>query len=653
MLLEQSKSRTARPNEREPHRGVRRRTPQRDGHRAATRTESGLQAYSTRFLAKKTDVKPSTWRIWAFVWIAIAAFFAAFWWTIEVPSASFGFTINANARTAAQRHVVTSVQPNSPAARAGIRVGDSVSLAQPSAVNHLKFNVPRPDDRLQFIVQRTGLAHTEFLSAVAGKIEVPDAWLTIWRLAMLFVAALIAWRRPEDPAARNLVAFLIAFGLGVGLENNALPNALLSFTLLYLGALSAQIYGLGAVARFAANFPTPDRSDTRSRIARVATAVAALAIVGFIAANLSVFLFNARAANLNVAFGVALALLTLAAITNFVLSFRRSAAVDRQRILWLLLTFGVGLSGPFLIFVSIAMSSYNHTVDSILSLTLLVLPVGLGYVILRHRLLDIGFVINRAVVFGLLSAFIVLIFGALEWALGRYFAVLTPTTSATIQLAAALLVGLSLRPVHNRIDRFVDDVLFHERHLAEAALRRFSREALLVSDEQTLLDQAVETVQRWSKTREVQIFVQSSHGDYVAVRPQVQQEPPLRISQDDQAFLAMRTWHERVDLTIRSSRLNGDFAFPFVVRGVVTGAIVCGPKPGRAPYAPDELDALAELARGVGVAYDALEVAALKEEVERVMGTAPTLEHIRERFHGLATGGGVGAFEPMMSELPS
>ncbi|MBV9148791.1 MAG: hypothetical protein JO024_02925, partial [Candidatus Eremiobacteraeota bacterium] len=537
------------------------------------------------------------------------------------------------------RDRVVAVQPGSPADKAGIRVGDSVSSAAPTPIDHLRRAAPEPGDALQFRVLHAGIRRIVTLRAVSGQRQWPPLFLTIWRLGMLLAAALIAWRRPEDPAARNLVAFLIAFGIAIALDNNALPNSALSFVVLFLGTVCTQFFGLGAVVRFAATFPTGSRSDTRALIARAATIASIIGIIAFVAANVAIIFWNAASPNTNVVIGLILALLVLAAIANFMLGFRKSSAADRQRILWLLLTFAVGFTGPFVAFIAIAMGAYNSAIDNFGGLTLIVLPIGLGYVILRHRLLDIGFVINRAIVFAFLSAFVVLVFAALEWVLGKYF--FSAAASASIQLAGALLLGLSLRPVHARIDRFVDDVFFQERHRSEAALRRFAREALLISNEQTLLDQTLEIAQQCTRARSVQILIDANDGAYAVVRSLPYDVPGTPVSRDDPAFLYMRTWHAAVDLTEKRTALRGEFAFPFIVRGNVSGALACGSKPGHAPYAPDELAALEEVARGVGLAYDALEVAALQQEVMRIEGSDAAFKRIQERFHSPATADGV------------
>lgn len=70
--------------------------------------------------------------------------------------------------------------------------------------------------------------------------------------------------------------------------------------------------------------------------------------------------------------------------------------------------------------------------------------------------------------------------------------------------------------------------------------------------------------------------------------------------------MALRAWSERVDLGRVNSLLKGEYAFPMTVRGRLVGAFIVGPKRSGESYAPDESEAIAHLAMGVGAALDAL-----------------------------------------------
>ena len=93
----------------------------------------------------------------------------------------------------------------------------------------------------------------------------------------------------------------------------------------------------------------------------------------------------------------------------------------------------------------------------------IIMTIGLTYAILVERLFDIGFVINRAAVYAGTSAFLILAFIAIEFLVGKIASGIGGTGSVIVEFGLAAAVGLSLRPIHLRVDNFVDQVFFGAR----------------------------------------------------------------------------------------------------------------------------------------------------------------------------------------------
>lgn len=561
------------------------------------------------------NMKPTTWRVLALVAIACTLGMILFFPLLQQHRGTFGMTLRRDGPASGGYSVVV-VDAGSTAARVAIVPGDRV-IPDASVDARLNLLYPVPGMQVSVRVVRGSTERTATLIATQGAWESPGALLTILRLVMVAVAGLVAWRRPDEKAARNLTAFLTSFALGLGLGNVALPWPALTFTV-YLLAILPLVYAMGAVARFSATFPQPDTEGPRSFLARVATVTSSGALVAYPLGAVAALYDVVDPRVVELVLGVTVSLCLTVAIINFVLAFRKASGSDRQRQLWVLLTFAVGLSGPFAAFVAIGLNRFSPTMDTIALVTIPALPIGLAFVILRHRLLDIGFVINRAVVFGGVSVIVVGVFVIVEFLLTKTFEHVSDATNLIVQMGVALSLGLSMRYVHKYVDRFVDDLFFRKRHEAEAALRRFAREAMMITDIGALFDQTIDTVTRYTNASSAQIYVHANDGWFALVRP----DGHLGVSENDPALLSMRTWLERVDLTDTQSSITGEYAFPFVVRGKVAGLLACGSKASSEPYAPDELDAIMQLATGVGLAYDALEVEALKREAARILGQA-------------------------------
>jgi hypothetical protein len=95
--------------------------------------------------------------------------------------------------------------------------------------------------------------------------------------------------------------------------------------------------------------------------------------------------------------------------------------------------------------------------------------------------------------------------------------------------------------------------------------------------------------------------------------------------ENDAALVTLRASHEVVDLHLVDTALVGEFAYPMLARGHLVGALVLGPKTSGEPYAPDESAAITQVAHGVGVGLDLLNVTESARN-EEILGTLRSLE---------------------------
>jgi hypothetical protein len=250
--------------------------------------------------------------------------------------------------------------------------------------------------------------------------------------------------------------------------------------------------------------------------------------------------------------------------------------------------------------------SYAATLDTgaAYSVVAVIAPLVLTYAALNRRLIDVGFFLNRTVVFAIVSSIVIGTFIVVEWAVGEWLVNASHVTSAIVGMVVALALGLSMRYIHRYVDRFVDNVLFRQRHEDETALRRFAHEAAYINDRASLLDRTLKTVRDHTTAETSDILLRNGSADYVWISDPAGME----ISENDPAIVVLRAWGKPVDLhEVRESTLRGELAFPMASRGHLVGALICGPKRDGEAYAPDETEALAALAHGVGSALDVLD----------------------------------------------
>ncbi|MGI8633313.1 MAG: hypothetical protein ACR2NA_12330 [Solirubrobacterales bacterium] len=169
--------------------------------------------------------------------------------------------------------------------------------------------------------------------------------------------------------------------------------------------------------------------------------------------------------------------LDAAAVVSLFVRYRRAGGRERQQIKWVLasaallialfIVGGLAFSGP-------APSGTAQVVSGlVIALLLTAMPASIGIAILRHRLYDIDVVINRALVYGALTA--TLIGGYLLGVLGFGAALRPLTGDSDLAIAAStLLVAALFRPARTRIKHAVDRRFYRRKYDAERTLHDFA-----------------------------------------------------------------------------------------------------------------------------------------------------------------------------------
>ena len=189
-------------------------------------------------------------------------------------------------------------------------------------------------------------------------------------------------------------------------------------------------------------------------------------------------------------------LLLLSAGASIVRRFRRAAGRERQQLK--LVAYAASLAtGCFAVaFPADAVATILS--DSFFLLGLLgiaLLPVAAGVAIARHRLYDIDVVINRTLVYALVTASLVGLYLLGVLVLGALVRPVTGESDLAVAASTLLVAGL-FRPVRARIQRGVDHRFYRRKYDAERTLEGFGSRLRDEVDLQALAAALRETVER-------------------------------------------------------------------------------------------------------------------------------------------------------------
>jgi hypothetical protein len=113
-----------------------------------------------------------------------------------------------------------------------------------------------------------------------------------------------------------------------------------------------------------------------------------------------------------------------------------------------------------------------------------VMPITLMYAILKRHVIDVRFVISRTVVYAVLTTFVVVVIGAVDWLTSAYLS----QVRVAMAIDAAVTIGLAflLHRAYGWIERAVDYLLYRRKHAAEIYLNRLSKTLLRSGREETI-----------------------------------------------------------------------------------------------------------------------------------------------------------------------
>ena len=166
----------------------------------------------------------------------------------------------------------------------------------------------------------------------------------------------------------------------------------------------------------------------------------------------------------------------LAAGVSVLVRFRGARGIERQQIKWLLYAVLTMILGYPLLIVSLAALGSTSELAGDVSVSLLVTPVPLamGLAILKFRLYDIDRLINRTLVYGLLTAILGLLYAGAVLLLGELFGGMGGKPPSWAVAGVTLAVAALFQPARHRIQAVVDRRFNRRKYNAARTVEHFS-----------------------------------------------------------------------------------------------------------------------------------------------------------------------------------
>lgn len=173
----------------------------------------------------------------------------------------------------------------------------------------------------------------------------------------------------------------------------------------------------------------------------------------------------------------------LATVVSLILRYRAAAAREQLQIKWFVWVTGIVLAFTMLIALILLVDPSNAALGSPLGIVLIILftqllqsypALGIGIAILRHQLWDIDILINRTLVYGSLTAILLLLYLSLVFALQTVLQGLLDQKNEVAIVASTLAIAAVFQPLRQRIQTIIDRRFYRRKYHAARTLAAFS-----------------------------------------------------------------------------------------------------------------------------------------------------------------------------------
>lgn len=333
----------------------------------------------------------------------------------------------------------------------------------------------------------------------------------LFLLAFSGIGLMIFWRKTDEPLALFASLTLIVFGAIIPSTIRALdvPGSILETPVHALQAF-------GWSSFFICFYLFPDGQFV-PRITRFAAPI-------FLTYSfLSLFDRRINLFDLDVRFSVsAFALMFISGVVVQLYRYRYVAtSAERQQTKWVVFAFAVsatGISiyiGSALVIPALQTPGIEHILYHIIGVPLfawsiILIPIALGFSILRYRLWDIDIIIRRTLIYGVLTANLVVVYMAIIILLQHAFRILTGQSSDLAIIISTLVIATLFNPLRKRIQNSIDRRFYRHKYDAQTILAEFAATVRDETDLQKLTEHLIKVVNETMQPTHVNLWLKAT-----------------------------------------------------------------------------------------------------------------------------------------------
>jgi signal transduction histidine kinase len=327
-------------------------------------------------------------------------------------------------------------------------------------------------------------------------------------------------------------------------------------------------------------------------------------------------------------FRIYLMLYLIVSIGFFIHSYKFSDTKEsRDKIRWILWGMCVG-AFPFLFLwtIPLVIGLQPFVREEVNYIFLTVVPLSFGFSIVKYQALDIEVVINRSIVYALVTGIIIALYLILVGITGHFLHVMSPGPSSFLIIIFTLVAAILFSPIKSRIQNFVDKTFYRVKYNYRLAIKDFSNAIFSAHDQIQLTDLILEHINKAIPIDRIALMLRSNsetifrtaasqgmtEDDVLDLRCELAEQlghlirehrvPMIKPGRAEVSNIARIPENRTLD------RIGVELIIPISLQEELTGLLVLGRKLSESKYSAEDIELLMTMANEGFMALERLKL---------------------------------------------
>ncbi|MBN2103231.1 PDZ domain-containing protein [bacterium] len=295
--------------------------------------------------------------------------------------------------------------------------------------------------------------------------------------------------------------------------------------------------------------------------------------------------------------------------------FQAKTEANRNKVQWILWGTALGLT-PFVFlwmlpqifgFAPLIPNEVNY-------LAMMLVPLSVAFSIVRYRAMDIEIIINRSIVYTIVTGLIVILYLLVAGLASHYLHIISPGASHLLTILYTLFAALIFSPLKQRIQFFVDKTFYRIKFNYHLAIQALSQKLMTAHDRESALnlildamDEVIPThcilIMHWNQARSKMILAggrgisitnqkkYSLSKDHELLK-QITKTGKAQIREGRDELAEEETFPARYIFP----NIQIELVIPIFIQEKLEGLLLLGPKRSGLRFAADDLSLLTQMA---------------------------------------------------------